>query len=325
MDYKRIAYVDKDISPIVYGTATIFLIEACERRRTEEQKQKAFELFDMIYSKGVNCFDCATMYGESILGEWMEARGNRDKIVVITKCAHPNDYRERVTEFDILSDYHDSAAKLRTNYFDIYLLHRDNPAVPVGKIVDIMNKLHDEGKIGAFGGSNWSHERLDAANEYAAKHNLIPFSAASPNFSLVDQIKDPYPGTCTTLTGKANEAARKWYLENNMPAFAYSGLARGFLSGMIKGDNPEEARKILGGKIDAYDCETNFEKLRRAEKLAAEKGCSVAQISVAWLLANPINVFVLTSPIDEAQLTDTLKSTEIKLTPQECAYLNLED
>ena len=196
MNYKKLPYVEKEISPIVFGTATKTLFDGIETDRPdiEECRQKAFSLLDDVFAAGINCFDCSDHYGEEILGEWIELRGVRDKTVIFSKCAHPNKWRDRVTDFDILYDMHNALAKLRTNYVDIYMLHRDDPSVPVGIIVDTMNRLYDEGKIGAFGGSNWTHQRIEQANEYAAKHNLVPFTVSSPNFGLAEQVDNPFGG-----------------------------------------------------------------------------------------------------------------------------------
>ncbi|MEZ4634705.1 MAG: aldo/keto reductase [Caldilineaceae bacterium] len=77
-------------------------------------------------------------------------------------------------------DLHDSLARLQVDFVDLYLLHRDNPAVPVGPIVEVLNEHHKAGKIGAFGGSNWSPARIAEANAYAAANGLKPFVASSP-------------------------------------------------------------------------------------------------------------------------------------------------
>ena len=177
MNYKKIPYVDKEISSIVFGTATPALFDAIDETRAdiEECRQNAFKLMDSVFAAGINCFDCSDHYGEEILGEWIELRNVREKTVIFSKCAHPNKWRDRVTDFDILHDVHNALKKLRTNYIDIYMLHRDNPEVPVSVVVDTMNRLYDEGKIGAFGGSNWTHKRIEEANEYAAKHNFTGF------------------------------------------------------------------------------------------------------------------------------------------------------
>ena len=327
MDYEKIPYVDKQISPIVFGTATPALFAAIDKSRAdlEECRQKAFGLMDDVFAAGINCFDCSDHYGEEILGEWIELRGIRDKVVIFSKCAHPNQWRDRVTDFDILYDIHNAQVKLRTNYVDIYMLHRDNPEVPVGIIVDTMNRLYDEGKIGAFGGSNWTHQRIEEANEYAAKHNLIPFTVSSPNFGLAEQVDNPWVGQCVTLSGPENKAARKWYVDNNIACFAYSALARGFFSGAFKSTEPEKAKEILDeAGIKGYFCESNIERLRRAEILAQEKGVSVAQIALAFIFKNPMNTFLLTSPVNEKQIKENVAAGSIELTADEVLWLDLE-
>ena len=93
MDYKKIPYVEKKISPIVFGTATPALFDAIDTSRSdiEECRQKAFQLMDDVFAAGINCFDCAAHYGEEILGEWLQLRGIRDQAVILSKCAHPNE------------------------------------------------------------------------------------------------------------------------------------------------------------------------------------------------------------------------------------------
>ena len=169
MEYVKIPYVEKGVSRIFYGTAgQPFMMGG-----------NANDLLDAIYATGVNAFDTARNYmlAEKSLGKWIVDRGMRDKIVILSKCGHPSPFgRKRVNEKDIRKDLRKSLGYLGTDYIDIYLLHRDDPEVPVGEIVEIFNSLHSEGKIGAFGGSNWTHQRIAEANEYAYSHNLIPFT-----------------------------------------------------------------------------------------------------------------------------------------------------
>ena len=138
MKYSRIKGLDKDISKLVFGTATPKLFAAVATGAGKKEENEAFELLDEIFSAGINAFDCASHYGEEIMGRWMESRGNRDKCVIITKGAHPNKWRDRVTDYDILSDANDSLKKLRTDKIDIYMLHRDSHTVPVGLITQTL-------------------------------------------------------------------------------------------------------------------------------------------------------------------------------------------
>jgi len=330
MKYGSIEHVNKPVSRIVYGTATPKMFAAFRSVYADapdfaERLQTAFDVLDGVYAQGVNCFDCSDHYGEEPLGEWMEARGNRDKIAILTKGAHHNKWRKRVTVFDILHDVHNSLAKLKTNHLDIYMLHRDDTAVPVEPIVDVLNRVYDEGKIGAFGVSNWTIERIQEANDYAAKCGLQPFTVTSPNFGLADQVNDPWGGGCISLSGPANKEARKYHADRKIPVFAYSSLARGFFSGRVKGDAPEEAEKILEeAAVKGYCCPENFERLRRCEALAAKKGVTVAQIAMAWLFnQKDLDVYALVSS-SPANMALNIAASEMVLTEEECKWLDLE-
>lgn len=331
MNYGTVKGVDKPISRIVFGTAMPKMFAAFRSVYGEspdfgDRLNTAFEILDAAYAEGINCVDCADHYGEEPVGEWLESRGLHDKVVILTKGAHHNRWRKRVTDYDILYDCHNSLAKLKTDHIDLYLLHRDDPTVPVGPIIDVLNRLHDEGKIGVFGTSNWSVERFTEANEYAAKHGLVPFTVVSPNFCLADQIDDPWGGGCYTISGRSDGADRKFYSENDIPVFAYSALGRGFFSGRFAHDEPDKAKQILEpAAVKGYYCAENMERLNRCEQLAKEKGLSVAQIAMAYIFnQNDLNVFGLTSPSTPSRLHKSVVASETKLTEREAKWLNLE-
>lgn len=331
MKYSHIDGLDKPISKIVFGTATPKLFAATAEDASYNDKQAAFSLLDEVFSLGINTFDCAAHYGEEILGEWMDKRGIRNKCTVITKCAHPNKWRHRVTDFDILSDLHDSLKKLRTDYIDIYMLHRDNDEVPVSIIADVLNRAYTEGKIRIFGGSNWTHTRISELNRYANSKNIKGFSVSSPNFGLAEQIADPwlcdahFGNGCVTISGKENKDARKWYAENNIPVFAYSSLARGFFSGAFRSSEPEKSKAFLDepGRI-GYFCDDNFEKLKRCEILAQRKNVTVAQIAIAWIYNQNFDVYAISSPVTKQQLSANIDAMDIVLSKEEVSWLNLE-
>ena len=331
MKYGTIAHVDKPVSRVVFGTAMPVMFNAFRSVYGEapdfpQRLEAAFQLLDNMYAAGVNCFDCADHYGEEPLGEWLESRGLHGKVVVLTKGAHHNRWRKRVTDFDILHDVHNSLAKLKTNHIDIYLLHRDDPDVAVGPLMDALNRCVDEGKLGAIGVSNWTIPRIEAANEYALKHGLRPFTVSSPNYGLAEQVEDPWGGGCVSLSGPGNRAARAWYAENHIPVFAYSVMARGFFSGRVKGDDPATARQFMDAAgIKGYAHPDNFERLRRCERLAAGKGLTVPDIALAWLFnQRALDVYALTSPSAPERMRSSIAASAIPLTDAECRWLDLE-
>ncbi|MBZ0292616.1 MAG: aldo/keto reductase, partial [Anaerolineae bacterium] len=154
MEYGNIPGVTKPLSRIIHGTTMI----------GSKDLDYSFDLLDSVLALGITTFDTAHVYGggdnERTVGRWFNDRGVRDQIVIIGKGAHLNSDRRRVTPFDIQADVHDSLARFKTDYIDLYLLHRDDPTQPVGPSIETLNELKDAGKIHAFGGSNWSVERL---------------------------------------------------------------------------------------------------------------------------------------------------------------------
>ena len=318
MEYRNIPYVKLPVSRIVLGTAAPSFIKGEENNT----------LLDAALAAGISTFDTARNYGmaEKSIGIWLRERDNRDKVTILSKCGHPSKLgRKRVSEKEVRKDFAKSTQLLGTDYIDIYVLHRDDPDLDAGVAVEIFNALHAEGKIGAFGGSNWSYERIAQANEYAEKHHLIPFTVSSPHFGLARQQQDPWGGGCVTLTGEENTAAREWYKKTQMPIFSYSSLGRGLLSGKLKSEDRAKAGQVLDAvAMKGYGCEDNYERLARCEKLAEEKGCTVAQVAMAWIYHQPLNTFAIVTMSSPRRLDENIAALSIPLSEAECRYLNLE-
>ena len=318
MLYKKIPYVDRPVSRILYGTAAMPFLDGGDGNA----------LFDDMFALGVNTFDTARNYkaAEASLGKWIDARQNREEIVILSKCGHPDDSgKKRVTESDMREDFRTSAEYLRTDFIDIYLLHRDDPEVPVGEIVEIFNAMHEEGKIGAFGGSNWTYRRIEEANEYAYAHRLIPFTVSSPNFGLADQVRDPWGGGCETISGPSHKRDREWYAMHEMPVVAYSSLGRGLFSGKMKSVDADNVDKYLDAvAIRGYVCAENMERLRRCEILAEKKNCLVPQIAMAYIHAKGLNCFAVVNTSSKKRMQQTIDALHIALTKEETDWLDLE-
>jgi aryl-alcohol dehydrogenase-like predicted oxidoreductase len=313
MHYANLPGIDKPLSRLVQGTVML----------RSDEAQHYFALLDDIFELGCTAFDTAHGYGkgesERTLGQWIRERGVRDRVVIITKGGLPYDGRPRVTPSDVIGDLHESLARLQTDYIDLYLLHRDDPALPVGPIVEMLNEHKAAGKIQAFGGSNWSHNRLQEANEYAAAHGLSPFAVSSPNLSLARQFQEPWPG-CISITHNAE--ARDWYQHNQMPVFAWSSLAGGFFSGRFRRDNLDTFDNHLDKIcVDTYCYEENFQRFDRAAQMAREKGVSVPQIAMAYVLCQPMNLFPLVGCAHRDEFAANMAALELTLTPDEIAWL----
>lgn len=316
MNFGRLAGLSKPISRLVQGTVMI----------REDDLPYSFALLDAALEGGITAFDTARHYGhgnEATVGCWVRERGVGDHVVIVGKGAHHSPERNRVTPADIAADLDESLRQLDLGTIDLYLLHRDDPGVPVGPIVEALNDHLREGKIRAFGGSNWTHQRIAEANAYALEHGLEPFVASSPHFSLADQAEAPWPG-CVSICGPSGTAARDWYAREQMPIFAWSSLAGGFLSGGFSrhGDGvvpevaAERARRV-------YGTDANYERLSRAQTLADESGLTVPQIALAYVLSQPLNLYAITGGTSTEEVAINAAATAVCLPPDTMEWLEL--
>ena len=318
VQYGSIPGVTKPVSRIIHGTIMA----------NSKDLEGSFALLDAVLESGVNTFDTAHVYGsgdnERTVGQWFNDRGVRDQIVILGKGSHHNSDRKRVTPFDISADIHDSLARFKTDKIDLYVLHRDDPSQPVGPIIEVLNEHKAAGRIDAFGGSNWSVERLIAANDYAEQHGLTPFVASSPNFSLADQVREPWPD-CVSISGPGREDDRAWYQANQMPLLTWSSMAGGFFSGRFKRDNLDSFDAYFDKVVvDSYCSEENFQRLDRAQQLADEKGLTVAQVAIAFVMSQPLNIYALLAPRTPEEIRLNNEAAEIKLTQAEMDWLDLK-
>ena len=177
MKYANVPFVDKPVSRIVLGGSGRLFATGGD----------ATEVMEAALECGINCVDTAREYGssEAAIGRYFLKRGRRDDFVLISKCCHPTlAFVQRVNPAAAESDLMRSLDTLGTDHIDIYFLHRDDPSVDVGPIAEMMHRFHEEGKIKAFGGSNWSAKRIMELNAYAAEHGLTGFTVSSPHYSL---------------------------------------------------------------------------------------------------------------------------------------------
>jgi predicted dehydrogenase/aryl-alcohol dehydrogenase-like predicted oxidoreductase len=267
---------------------------------------------DDFFERGGNAFDTAHIYGggrmEELLGQWFAHRGTREQSVLIVKGAHtpfcdPENLRRQFLA---------SLERLRTDYADFYLLHRDNPDVPVGEFVDVLDEFRQAGKIRAYGGSNWSMDRLREANAYARRTGREPFRVVSNNLSLARMMAPVWDG-CVSAKG------REWtrfLQESGMILLAWSSQARGYFVPGLRGNDPEIAR--------CWDSEENRERRRRATVLADEKGVTPINVALAYVLSQPYQPWALFGPRTIAETRTALPGANLLLTPEELAWLDLE-
>lgn len=320
MHYGTIDGIDKPVSRLVQGTVPL----------SSSRREESFRLLDETFELGCRTYDTAHGYGkgdcETVFGAWTKDRGVREEIVIVGKGAHPYDGRDRVTPEDMTADLHESLTRQQHDYFDIYLLHRDNPLLPVGPIVDALNQHKRDGKIGAFGGSNWSASRIREANQYAEERGLEPFTITSPNFSLAVQIQPPWEG-CLSISGDAGKADREWYRVNNMPMLPWSSLAGGFFSGRFTRENVDEIaaqgdyfEKLC---VSSYCSAENFQRLDRVKEIAARDDMTIPQVAMSYVMSQPQEIFALVGCRNGKEFAENAAMLSHTLSQPELDWLDL--
>jgi aryl-alcohol dehydrogenase-like predicted oxidoreductase len=259
-------------------------------------------VLDEYVRLGGTAIDTARVYedgdSERVLGAWLarQPASLRERLVIVSKGAHPNGEVKRVTPEEIERDLRESV-ELLGGPVDVYLLHRDDPGVPVGVIIEALNGLRAAGLIRAFGTSNWTTERIDEANAWAAANGLEGFCLSSQHLSLATQNEEQWDDTRS-----ANEPETyAWHERTQTPLLAWSAQARGYFFGR---DGSEVLR--------VYDNEVNRERRRRAEELGERLGFTASQVALAWALEQPFPVYACFGARTADQVREAFRALEVE-------------
>jgi len=304
MKYGEISGVGKKVSRLVMGVDN------------QRAMPHAAAMFDDFFERGGNVFDTAYVYGsgalERVLGQWVRNRGVREEVVVLDKGAHtphcsPEGFKRQFKE---------SLGHLGLDCVDIYMLHRDNPEVPAGEFMDALNEEVSAGRIRALGASNWTTARVDEANQYAAKKGLAGFAALSNNLSLARMIEAPWKGCLSA----SDPAIREWHRKTGMPLMPWSSQARGFFTGRASPEDKSDAELVR-----CWYSDDNFQRLARAEELAAKRKVPTIAVALAWVLNQDFLTFPLIGPRLLSETRTSFLALDLMLSPEEVRWLNLED
>lgn len=276
----------------------------------------AAAVYDDYFERGGNAFDTAWIYGElksRLLGRWMDSRGVRGQVVLIAKGAHtplcnPTSLTDQLLQ---------QLEWLGTDHADIYLMHRDNPDIRVGDFVEVLNEHVRAGRIKVFGGSNWSLDRIKKANAYAKRKGLQGFSIVSNNLALAEMVRPVWAG-CVHVHAAADRA---WLKRSGLALLPWSSQARGFfVPSRAHPDKRDDA-----SLVNCWYSDDNFRRQARAIELAAKLGVEPINVALAWVLGQPFPAFPLIGPRTVSETRSSLAALDIRLTPKQIKYLNLED
>ena len=305
-----------EVPALTLGTASF------EKQNNDEEY---FQFLDKYMELGGSCIDTARAYcgwiegsegsSENAIGRWLEARGKRSEVVLVTKGGHPehgNMEVSRLSAQELESDLCESLKALKTGYIDIYFLHRDDVTKPVEEIMPILNEFVRSGRVHFLGASNWSVERIEEANTYALAHGMEPFSVSQIYYSLAHTSKEAIGDETIACMDMKSHA---WYAKNKFPVMAFSPQAKGFFSKIARGDS------ITHQMESQFVSTANLARLARVKQMCDETGVTPAMVALGYLNSQPFPVSSVFSVTKMWQLEEDMKAANMVFSPRQLAFL----
>ncbi|WP_207430023.1 aldo/keto reductase [Sabulibacter ruber] len=283
-------------------------------------EKTSFQLLDAFTESGFNLIDTADGYSvwvpgnnggesETIIGNWLKSRGNRDKVVIATKVGWEIAPDKKGLKRDyIFERVEESLRRLQTDYIDLYQSHVDDTSTPFEETVEAYDRLIKAGKIRAIGASNIKAGRLRQALEISQQHNLPIYQSLQPEYNLYSrqEFETDLEPLC---------------LEAGIGVINYYALASGFLTGKYRSE--EDLNKSQrGGGVKRFLNERGFNILHALDEIAAKHNANPAQISLAWLMARPSITAPIASATSLEQLADLTKAAQLELSQEDIAALD---
>jgi aryl-alcohol dehydrogenase-like predicted oxidoreductase len=297
------------ISPLVFG-GNVF--------GWTIDRKTSFEILDRFVDAGFETVDTADVYSiwkpgnqggesETILGEWMKARGNRDRVVLITKVGmEMGPDRKGLSAAWIERAVEDSLRRLQTDHIDVYLSHKFDPGASHEETLGAYQKLLAAGKVRAVGASNFDAGQLRAALDATAK-GLPRYEVLQPEYNLYD--RQSYDG-----------ALRDLAMAEGLGVITYFSLAKGFLSGKYRSE-ADLGKSPRGKGVKGYLGARGFRILAALDAVAARHGAEPAEVALAWLMARPGVTAPIASATTPAQLDSLVKAASLSLAAEDLAAL----
>lgn len=286
----------------------------------------SWAVMDAYAEAGGNFIDTAHIYAawlpqgwgasERTVGEWVRRCGLRNKLVLATKGGHPPLDKMDVGRCgpDALeSDLSESLERLGVDHVDLYWLHRDDPQRPVCEIVDVLSAWVRQGRIKAYGVSNWTLPRIQASLTDTHDRSLPAPVASQLGYAFASRQTDT--GSPSPMRYMDPET-HAWQVRTGFPVVAYSSQATGYFGT----DNCSWAQKGFPGEAPAgrsYDTLENRKQLLRAIQVAGERGVTANQIALAFLLHQPFPVTPIIGTHQVEHVREAMGALDIRLSPEE--------
>ena len=287
-------------------------------------RSDSFKVLDRFVERGGVMIDTADVYSawvdghdggesESVIGEWLERSGKRDKVILATKVGMlPGEGGEKLAPARIAAACDASLKRLKTDRIDVYFAHQDDKDVPQEDVLEAFGKLVQAGKVRVIGASNFSAERLKSARDIAQGNSGLPsYEVVQPEYNLV--ARDGFEG-----------ALQDYCVAEDLAVAPYFGLASGYLTGKYRSKDDLEGQ-TRGSRVKQFLEGDGPKVLAVMDDIAADTRATLPQIALAWLAAQP----GITAPIASArnvdQLDDIMGMLDLTLTDRQLEALTEAD
>ncbi|MCU6453628.1 aldo/keto reductase [Sphingomonas sp. A2-49] len=308
---RRLGSTDLQIAPLVLG-GNVFGWTA--------DRAASFAVLDAFVAGGGTMIDTADVYsawvpghegGESerMIGEWLKVSGRRDDVLIATKVGMlPGEGGEKLAPARIAAAAEASLQRLGTDRIDLYYAHQDDDAVPQDAVLEAFARLIDAGKVRVIGASNFHGERLKSAVDAAKASGLPRYHVLQPEYNLVSRHR---------FEGELQD----YCVTENIGVLPYYGLASGFLTGKYRSKD-DLGQSVRGGRMTELLDGNGPAVLAAMDDVAAETGATLAQVALAWLMAQPGVTAPIASATRVEQLVDLLPAMQLELTKEQLDRLS---
>ena len=311
MQYRPLGRSGLQVSPLCFG---------CNVFGWTVDEATSFSLLDAWVDAGFNFIDTADVYSawvpghqggesEAMIGEWLKASGKRDSVLLATKVGMlPGDGGEKLAPARIAAACDASLKRLGTDRIDLYFAHQDDEATPQDAALEAFGKLVDAGKVRVIGASNFHAARLKSANDAASAAGLPRYHVLQPEYNLVSREK---------FEGELQD----YCVAENIGVGPYYGLASGFLTGKYRSTD-DLSKSVRGGRMGDLLAGKGKAVLTAMDSVAAETGATLAQIALAWLIAQPGVTAPIASATSAKQIEELLPAMDLTLSEAQLAQLD---
>jgi aryl-alcohol dehydrogenase-like predicted oxidoreductase len=280
----------------------------------------SFAILDRFVDSGFDLVDTANVYSswvpghmggesETVIGKWLKQGGRRDRVLVATKAGMLIEGEKGLKRAHIERQVEKSLARLQTDRIDLYQTHIDDPDTPVDETLEALARLVKAGKVRALGASNYSGARLRESLEASKRLGLPRYETLQPEYNLYDRA-----GFERDLQPVA--------LEYGVAVIPFFGLAKGFLSGKYRKLADIEGRPRAAGLKKYFEGDRGTRILAALDKVSKSVGASPAQVSIAWIMAQPSIAGPIVSATSVAQLDEIAGATRLRLDAAALAELD---